>query len=793
MTGDKKIVGLWRDTGAEESADTQLAQAAEGNAPRSADRAITGEGEAEKAQTQPDWLDMSALTEQEQDESRPPPSSTRDRLMGGLLLLLAAGWTLFIAWAGSNDFTQVPPMGDLPTIIATWSMPVALLLLGWMAFLRSGRAEQGRFARVAAALRQENRALSESLAQLNRDLSTAQQGLSEQARLVQQLGVDTVQRLNESSDRLASNASVIANAHDQLARSGDVALQRMDGLLAGLPRIDDVAQRLAVNFREAGLVAHQQGANLEAHLAALAEEGAKAAQLGEASAAKLHEAIGALTQQAKETEADLLGASDHITHAHETALARMHEGSAAIDTQMSTLLATITDRMEQSWQAFRRHVGEAADHMDERLRDARSAGEAMGEVLSGHGEASEALAQRFFGHVDTLSHQLQNVETAVTATNANIARALEGTREQLTAFQAEVGKGNGASQQLVGHAESLLLALDAVTRELDETLPRALDRIGAHKQETEDALATLKPMLEASELVAQSTLSHVNAAQSLLKKNQAKLAVQAESQEAMAQGLQASLAEAEASFAKLRENADAFSRADGEKMMAALGSVRDTADTIAADTRARFDAIAADIGAAMQGAAAQALDTLFEGEAKRQIAAIEDASQRAIRAADDAAGRLKQQLASLIDGSSALQTRVAEAEQAITASDRDTLAKQVGILTEALKSTAIDVTKILSSEVSDTAWDAYLKGDRGVFSRRAVKLVENSEAKEILRLYQEEGAFHSAVNQYIHDFEAMLRLLLGARDGSAISVTLLSSDIGKLYVALAQAIDRLRG
>src|SRR3546814_7391556 len=50
----------------------------------------------------------------------------------------------------------------------------------------------------------------------------------------------------------------------------------MDGLLAGLPRIDDVAQRLAVNFREAGLVAHQQGANLEARLAALGEEAAKA-------------------------------------------------------------------------------------------------------------------------------------------------------------------------------------------------------------------------------------------------------------------------------------------------------------------------------------------------------------------------------------------------------------------------------------------------------------------------------------------------------------------------------------
>ena len=48
------------------------------------------------------------------------------------------------------------------------------------------------------------------------------------------------------------------------------------------------------------------------------------------------------------------------------------------------------------------------------------------------------------------------------------------------------------------------------------------------------------------------------------------------------------------------------------------------------------------------------------------------------------------------------------------------------------------------------------------------------------------------VNRYIHDFEAMLRGILATRDGNAMAVTLLSSDMGKLYVALAQAIDRLR-
>ena len=37
-----------------------------------------------------------------------------------------------------------------------------------------------------------------------------------------------------------------------------------------------------------------------------------------------------------------------------------------------------------------------------------------------------------------------------------------------------------------------------------------------------------------------------------------------------------------------------------------------------------------------------------------------------------------------------------------------------------------------------------------------------------------------------------LRTMLSTRDGHTIGVTLLSSDMGKLYVALAQAIERLR-
>jgi hypothetical protein len=79
----------------------------------------------------------------------------------------------------------------------------------------------------------------------------------------------------------------------------------------------------------------------------------------------------------------------------------------------------------------------------------------------------------------------------------------------------------------------------------------------------------------------------------------------------------------------------------------------------------------------------------------------------------------------------------------------------------------------------------------GIFTRRAVKLLDNTEAKSVLATYEGDPHF-AEVNRYIHDFEALLRQLLSTRDGHALGVTLLSSDVGKLYVALAQAIERLR-
>jgi len=124
--------------------------------------------------------------------------------------------------------------------------------------------------------------------------------------------------------------------------------------------------------------------------------------------------------------------------------------------------------------------------------------------------------------------------------------------------------------------------------------------------------------------------------------------------------------------------------------------------------------------------------------------------------------------------------------------DSEAFARRVSLLIDSMHSAAIDVGKILSDEIDDRAWDSYLKGNRGVFTRRAVKLLDGGETKAIRGQYENDLEFQRSVNRYVHDFEAMLRRVLAERDGGAIGVTLMSSDMGKLYAALAQALERRR-
>jgi hypothetical protein len=139
----------------------------------------------------------------------------------------------------------------------------------------------------------------------------------------------------------------------------------------------------------------------------------------------------------------------------------------------------------------------------------------------------------------------------------------------------------------------------------------------------------------------------------------------------------------------------------------------------------------------------------------------------------------------------ALEQHVEETAKDQREKDSEAFARRVSLLIDSMHSAAIDVGKILSDEIDDKAWDSYIKGNRGVFTRRAVRLLGGGETRAIKAHYDADLEFQRSVNRYIADFETMLRRVVAERDGGMIAVTLMSSDMGKLYAALAQ-IDRRR-
>ncbi len=220
--------------------------------------------------------------------------------------------------------------------------------------------------------------------------------------------------------------------------------------------------------------------------------------------------------------------------------------------------------------------------------------------------------------------------------------------------------------------------------------------------------------------------------------------------------------------------------------------MRETTRAAAESSRKILDDELAHIANALTEQNREALANALDTQVAAMNEAVKEAVDRNISLSETAASMVGKQLGELDEMATSLQSRIADSKNSLESVHDDSFARRMVLLTESLNSTAIDVAKILSNDVTDTAWAAYLKGDRGVFTRRAVRLPDKGEAKIIAAHYGEDSEFREHVNRYVHDFESIMRLLLSTRDGNAIGVTLLSSDIGKLYVALAQAIERLR-
>jgi hypothetical protein len=718
------------------------------------------------------------------------PSDRRMPLMilSGVGILLWLGSMLWMARGALGTLDAVA----LTQFLAALCVVPALVGILWMLGMRTSRAEAQRFGASARAMRAEATSLERTVAVLSSAIDANRAQLAEQVAQLMRIGEGATEQLRAISYGMAAEIDQ-ADAHARdLADAATAAQTNLGILIASLPRAQADTDAVADRLERTGLAASEHAAALDAQIVALADRGREADAMASGAAQRLAAHIVRMEATSETAGARLEAVTEGMSHAVDLLLDRtaeaVDEARKGIAAQGDAMLAMVGANQA----ALDRAARDSADALAQRIASVEDAIERVTIRLE---------AQRSSGGqiVDELNAGLGAVETRVDAMHrqgveqsqmlAASISALGGSADAMTeALQA----GDAMAQRTIGTTETLLIALDAAAREIDETLPEALARLDARILASKGIVTGAKPELLALVTAAESTHDAIAAIADVVGEQRRVLDHLSGT---LLETLSTGRAKADALGQIVDETiarTNQFSEEAAPRLVEALLRVRETATVAADKARETLAQVIPEAADALGAASAEAMRRATTDTVERQIHALADSSDAAVDAATRATERLAVQVEAIVAQTAIVEARIDQARAEREEAGRDTFARRVSLLIEALNSASIDITKVFAPEVSDSAWAAYLKGDRGVFTRRAVRILDAAEAREIGGLYDDDAEFREMVNRYIHDFETMLRSILAQRDGSPLGVTMLSSDMGKLYVALAQAIERLR-
>lgn len=712
-------------------------------------------------------------------------------VLGWALALLAIGWTGYSAWsAGRALATQPLTTPQIAQWIATIAAPLGLLALGWLIFGRTRRKEAERFTRAVVTMRAETRALEEQLTALTRRIDDSRSALSGMASEIEGFAGEAVTRMESATGALGEGANRLSLHGATFDSAAAKAKADLDTLLANLPDAQNRALSLSNELRSAGDVAEDQLARLKESLDAIgAASSAAEAQVRTASE-NLALNLGQIESVGESTRATLQSADEATKATVDGLLERTAEALGEIRAGIDTQAGAVAALVAQAQAGFAHSGSEAALLLGSHIQETDAALGALAERIARQDEASRRMIADIGSGLGALDQQFAELaDQGDTRTNA-FRDALAAVREQLQAMGADAATQDGQLEALSGRTATLRDQITTLAHEVSDHLGLALGEAGdkaaqlhAISGDLAPSLATIRDQaVEASEKLGRSA----DAIES--------------SHERLGQlmgGIDTGVGLAERRLADLRDvigqidgDAQRLSAETGPALVDALLQVREAASHAADRAREAIASAIPQSVSQLSSAARAALEKAVAETVERQLRDVDDLAVRAIEAARGATEKLAAQMLSIGQTAGALEAYMNEMTDDERGIASEEFTRRVTYLMEAMNSAAIDVEKILSDEVDEKSWAAYLKGERGVFTRKAVKLLSSSEARAIGQHYADDAEFQQSVNRYVHDFEAMLRRVLAERDGEVMAVTLMSSDMGKLYAALAQAIDR---
>jgi archaellum component FlaC len=715
------------------------------------------------------------------------------QVLAAMLTILSIVWLAYSAWSAGRTLSGQPLTSPF---VAQWisiaAGPLALMGLAWLTFGRTRRREAERFTRSVIAMRGEAQSLEALLEVLSQRIDDSRTELTTISQNLMQLGDDATGKLGGITREFDSSTEKLRRHGEALDRAAEAARTDIGVLLDDLPRAEQTARAVAEQLRSAGSESTAKATELARLVDDLAGRTQNAdriiAEATERLAARLAE-IDTAGEAAGTRVAQAEGAfSSTLDQLLERTSATLEQIRSGIDVQA----AAVTALVAQASSGIGKAGADAAESLAANIDHANVSLESVSSRVAEQDRASQRMIAEIERGLALIDQRFTELASNGDERANRFLESLTRARAELDSLASQAGTEEAAVSSLAERTSALRETVSVLAAEIREGVGAALGEAHGSAERLIATTATAKPdigWLRDATAEANDKLAATTAA----------IAGQRERFEALLSNVdhgvedaQSKLSELASTLVQVEREVANLSSQTAPALVTSLVQVKEAAAHAAERAREAIETAIPEAAGKLSKEAAEALDRVIRESIEDRLRDVEIVAAKAVESARAASDRLTAQMFTLGQTASALEAHIEQTSKEQREKDSEVFAKRVALLIDSMHSAAIDVGKIMADEIDDKAWSSYLKGNRGVFTSRAVRLIGGSETRAIRVHYESDSEFQRSVNRYVADFESMLRRVLAERDGGMIAVTLMSSDMGKLYAALAQAIDKRR-
>ncbi|HVI06453.1 MAG TPA: hypothetical protein VM711_10220 [Sphingomicrobium sp.] len=715
------------------------------------------------------------------------------QVLGIALSVLATLWLAYTAWsAGRNLLGQSPSSPQIAQWVAEAAGPLALLALLWLIFGRTRRKEAERFTRSVVTMRSEARSLEALLEVLSQRIHDSRSELTMISRHLMELGDETTGKLGGITHEFDRSAEKLKQHGEALDRAAEAARVDVAVLLEDLPHAAENARAVAEHLRAVGSESSERAALFGKRANELAQRTRDVdAQISEATErlnsrlSEIENAGAIATARVGEAQAAYSGTLDVLLEKTAATLDQIRSG---IDIQAAAVAALVA----QSSAGIGKAGADAAESLATNIDRASTSLEGLSGRVAEQDRASQHMIAEIERGLAAIDQRFTELAASGDERANRFLESLTRARADLDTLAAQAETQDGAIGTLSERTTVLRTNIEQLATEIREGVGTAIGEAQGGAARLAEVAAAARPEIGWLRDAATEAGERLSATASQITEQRERFSALLASVDGGVEDAQSKLAQLASTLVQVEREATNLTAETGPALISSLVQVKEAAGHAAERAREAIETAIPEAAGKLSKEAAQALERVIRESIEDRLRNVQDVAARAVDSARAASDRLTEKMITLGRTASALEAHIEQTSKEQREKDSEAFAKRVALLIDSMHSAAIDVGKIMADEFDEKAWNSYLKGNRGVFTSRAVRLIDGSESRAIRAHYEDDSEFQRSVNRYIADFESMLRRVLAERDGGMFAVTLMSSDMGKLYAALANAIDKRR-